>query len=447
MRRSWPVLLLGFGTLLLLIAASGWGTLQRARGIYREVSDLNLRYRKTVRILHEVGAEVLIGSLLVRDYLYDPSRPAPPEYRTRLDALGNGLEAKLAQLSEITGGSDSTRVERLRREVDLYWNALEPAMDRPASATREDNWQFLREQVVPRREAALAIAAEMRDLARTDLLRQQQEIDRKEAGIPAFMIRMFTATMLLGIFTAGMSIYRIAALETKSQQARSRAESAEQELRSLSNKLVNAQEDERRSISRELHDEVGQMLTALRMELRSLQELRTSSEAEFNEHLEDSKQLAEKSLRAVRDIAMGLRPSMLDDLGLGSAVQWQARQFSRLTGVPVNIEINGALTHLSDRQRTCVYRLVQEALTNCARHAQAKTIRIAIQGHPDRISILVHDDGVGFDANTSRGRGVGLLGIEERVKELGGKMTLTSRPRKGTELSAVIPTAERTVKV
>lgn len=250
---------------------------------------------------------------------------------------------------------------------------------------------------------------------------------------------MLGATVLLGVGIAGVTVLRMARLEKRSEEHRLRTEAAEQELRRLSRQLVQAQEEERKSISRELHDEVGQMLTALRMELRSLQELRSSPEPEFNEHLEDAKRLAEQSLRALRDLAMGLRPSMLDDLGLGSAVQWQARQFSKHTGIPVNVQLDGLPGSLPEQHRTCVYRLVQEALTNCARHARAKSIDVSVVDHDGELAVSVKDDGVGFDPSAMRGRGLGLIGIQERVMELGGELRLISNQQHGTSLSATIP--------
>ena len=190
---------------------------------------------------------------------------------------------------------------------------------------------------------------------------------------------------------------------------------------------MQAQEAERKLISRELHDEVGQMLTALRMELRSLQDLRTSPGDQFSAHLEGAKRLTEQSLRALRDMAMGLRPSMLDDLGLGSAVQWQARQFSKAAGIPVNVQIDGRVSGLPEPHRTCIYRVIQEALTNCARHANAKQIDIAIAVDAAGISASIRDDGIGFDRASVRGRGLGLVGMQERVMELGGELTISSQ--------------------
>jgi signal transduction histidine kinase len=234
-------------------------------------------------------------------------------------------------------------------------------------------------------------------------------------------------------------------LENRSQQERQRAEAAEKELRRLSRQLVQAQEEERKTISRELHDEVGQMLTALRIELKSLQELRAGPQAEFEEHVNGAKQLTEQSLRALKDMAMGLRPSMLDDLGLGSAVQWQARQFSKHTGIPVNVQVDDIPADLPERHRTCVYRLVQEALTNTARHARAKTIHVGVAAHDGQLSVAVKDDGVGFDAAAASARGLGLIGMQERVMELGGELTLASQAGKGTAVSATIPLQQEAV--
>ena len=136
---------------------------------------------------------------------------------------------------------------------------------------------------------------------------------------------------------------------------------------------------------------------------------------------------------------------MLDDLGLGSAVQWQARQFSKLTGIPVNVQIEGLPALLPDRHRTCIYRLVQEALTNCARHAKAKTIDVAVVKQNGLLSVSVKDDGVGFDTAMVKGRGLGLMGIQERVRELNGELVITSVLRNGTALSAKIPFVEEVV--
>jgi signal transduction histidine kinase len=233
-------------------------------------------------------------------------------------------------------------------------------------------------------------------------------------------------------------------LERRAEQQRLRTVLAEKELRLLSQKLVHAQEDESRRLSRELHDEVGQMLTALRVELGNLDKLRSGPDEEFSSHLEDAKSLTVRTLNSVRNLASGLRPSILDDFGLGPALQWQAREFSRRTGVPVEVVLGGLPVELPDLHRTCVYRVVQEALTNCARHAQARQIRVALHTELDQLSLTIQDDGQGLPENFSAhdrpfASGTGLVGMEERVRELGGLLEIQSQAGRGTLIKVSIP--------
>ncbi len=137
---------------------------------------------------------------------------------------------------------------------------------------------------------------------------------------------------------------------------------------------------------------------------------------------------------------------MLDDLGLGPALEWQAREFSQRYSVPVTVEAEGSsLEKLPESHRTAIYRVVQEALTNCARHAAARNIRIVVHAKPDLVVLAVQDDGIGFNPQERRGRGLGLIGIEERVHKLGGSVTIFSQPQKGTAIVAEIPFAMEAV--
>jgi signal transduction histidine kinase len=244
--------------------------------------------------------------------------------------------------------------------------------------------------------------------------------------------------LLTGIVVSAAGILRMRSLERRARDEQRRAARTTDEMRNLSVRLRHVQEDERRTISRELHDEVGQTLTAMRMELGTLERLRRS-EREFDASLTDVKGMAEQSLRLIRDIAAGLRPSVLDDLGLGAAVQNQAREFSKRVGVPVSASVEGALDGLDDRRRTYIYRIVQEALTNCAKYASAGHIGIELRRQGDEIRLTISDDGVGFVPTRVAHAGLGLIGIEERVRELGGSVTVQSSPGQGTTIRVTIP--------
>ena len=139
----------------------------------------------------------------------------------------------------------------------------------------------------------------------------------------------------------------------------------------------------------------------------------------------------------VRNITLLLRPSMLDDLGLVPALQWQAREVSKRTGMQVNVAVEGVSDELPEQYKTSVYRVVQEALNNCARHAQAKAVRITVRQRNDRLMLSIQDDGRGFRPDVERG--LGLLGMQERVTHLGGTFDIESEPGRGTLLAITFP--------
>jgi signal transduction histidine kinase len=129
----------------------------------------------------------------------------------------------------------------------------------------------------------------------------------------------------------------------------------------------------------------------------------------------------------------------LDDLGLEAALEWQGREFSRHTGVPASVEMNGTPDHLTDAQQTCIYRVVQEALTNCARHAKAKSVLVSVRTQDNNVVVVIKDDGIGFNSVSSGRGGLGLLGIRERVEALDGTVRISSQPSKGTMIQVRIP--------
>ncbi|HSC27356.1 MAG TPA: sensor histidine kinase, partial [Vicinamibacterales bacterium] len=246
----------------------------------------------------------------------------------------------------------------------------------------------------------------------------------------------------LGVVVAATAVVRLRVLERRSEEQRAVAEEAKEQMRQLSQQLVATQEEERKKLSRELHDHVGQMLTALRMELGRIERLRASTDTRLAEAVVESRNLVDNMVRVVRDLAAGLRPSMLDDLGLQPALEWQIRDFTRRYGLHVEFAVRGDIGRLPDPHRTCVYRAVQEALTNCARHSGAGRIDVTVVGHPDGLDVSITDDGIGLDPERRRG-GLGLRGLEERVKELGGSTEITvGRAGRGTTLRVHLPVPE-----
>ncbi len=433
------VILIGFGTLLILIGALSLNAFRRAERIYTDVSTIHDNYRNGVAIMDGIQSDLYVAGLLIRDFLMDTQDAAAEHYPRDLLDLRASMETHLSELLPFLGTDESDTYIRLRRAVASYWSTIDPVFEWAPEQRSQRGYRFLQRQVIPLREDVIALTQEIASLNAASLQKAKQEITRSQQEFRRYMSILFLVALSLALLIAGGSAYHIARLERRSEGERRRIAKAEQELRLLSQKLVQAQEEERKSISRELHDEIGQMLTGLRLEIRNLEELRMVPGSDFRKHAAETKELAERALRAVRNLAMGLRPSMLDDLGLGPALEWQAREFSRRNGIPATVNIDGNLAGLPDILRTCIYRVVQESLTNCARHAKAKNVRVSVHGGRDSITISVQDDGIGFDSALPSSRGLGLIGMGERVRELGGTMFIMSESGKGSLLDISIP--------
>jgi signal transduction histidine kinase len=433
------ILFLAFGSLLLLVAILGISAYRRSDLIYREVTSIQYAYRQRTNILNEIQSDIYLSAILLRDYLLDPAVPSGIEQRRQLLELHRLLEERLGRLEQLSTAQDRDSLKQLSRELESYWNALDPLFEPSAELRAADRFSFLRQQVLPRRTALLEITRRIKEVDATSLTQEQLRITTSWESYRKHLRWLFAYALALALSTAVISIYRLSRLEKRAYEHRMRLVEAERRLRWLSQKLIRAQEEERKSLSRELHDEIGQMLTGIRMVFGNLEETRSIPRGDFGDHLAEGKELAEQTLQMVRNLALGLRPSMLDDLGLEPALRWQAREFSRRSGIPVEFETDGFLENIPEEMRTCIYRVVQESLTNCARHSRAKNVRIDLHGGLTELSLTVRDDGIGFDPSRTSVRGLGLIGIQERIHELGGLVTVESQPGKGAVLRAVIP--------
>jgi signal transduction histidine kinase len=272
---------------------------------------------------------------------------------------------------------------------------------------------------------------------REKLQQADQAMAAKFAGVQSSLLRVLEIGFGSGLLLVLGSMVYIVQLERQMRNRYVQLARSKDELQRLSSRLVDAQETERRSISRELHDEIGQSLGALLVDISRLSNDLGSDSPEAKNELERMKALAERTLGGVRDMALLLRPSMLDDLGLVAALEWQAREVSRRSQMEVAVESEDVPEDLPDEVRVCIYRLVQEALNNAVRHSGAKKAKVTVSQSAAGIVVEVSDDGRGFDP--ARTRGLGVLGMEERVKRLGGSFRVESKPGQGTTVGAVLP--------
>jgi signal transduction histidine kinase len=438
--RTWPFAAAVLAALLLLVVFSVQTALQRAQEIYTQLDALNTHHQEVETKLGQLRADVHRSGIFVRDYLLDTARERAPEYRDSLTEFRETNRRTLADLRAIAQrrGEDDRYVASLEAKLEEYWAGFDPLFDWTIIEKISRSASFLRLEVLPRRRAVLDIADEIEQLNNANLAAQRLEVTRQTTAFRSELYLLLWRTVFLGLLLAIPAVIRLRVLEKRSEDQKAVAREAEQQMRQLSQQLVATQEEERRKLSRELHDHVGQMLTALRMELGRIDRLRSAADLRLGAAVAESRQLVDNMVHTVRDLALGLRPSMLDDFGLQPALEWQARDFTRRSNVPVTLDVSGNLNALSDQHRTSIYRIVQEALTNCVRHANATHIRVDVHARHDVLDVSISDDGVGLDP-TRRATGFGLRGIEERVRELGGTVLIQSATGQGATLAIRLP--------
>lgn len=443
--RTWPVAAAALGGLLLLVVISVLTASQKAQDIYSQLEELNQEYHRVETRLNQLRSDVHLSGIYVRDYLLDTARERAPEYRQRLAVFREENLRTFVDLRELTRdrGENEARLASLEAKLEEYWQTLDPLFDWTMAEKLNFSAGFLRREVLPRREAVLAIAQEIEELNNATLAGQRGEVTGRQEAFRSDLFKLLWRSLLLGTVVALTAVIRLRILERRSDEQRFIAEEAEGQMRQLSHQIVAMQEEERKKLSRELHDHVGQVLTALRMELGRIDRLRPPDDA-LARAVAECRQLVDNMVRTVRDLALGLRPSMLDDFGLQPALEWHVRDFTRRYGVPVELEMSGDLASLPDQYRTCVYRVIQEALTNCVRHASASHIGVRVRGMGQTLEVAVIDDGVGLEPARRRS-GLGLRGIEERVRDLRGTMLIQTGEGTGTAVTIRLPLPEAEV--
>ncbi len=427
-------LLVGFGGLLLIMALAGIDALGVFQQFRHNDEQIRGRYLSQNHVLNDIRSDVYLSGTYVRDYLLEPDPVRAEVYRTSLEDVRKHMESALEFYGRQTSPTESQHYSALRAELLDYWGILAPIFHWSPAEMRRSGYAFLRDEVFPRRQNMLALADRIAAI-------NEQQLTLGNNQVVSLLLRFQTRELVtlvvalaLGFAMASFSTRRILKLENQARLRYEEVADARSQLKDLSARLVQAQESERRALSRELHDEVGQSLSAVLVELRNLSAgLGVRSADQSRSHVETVKSLVESAVRVVRNMALLLRPSMLDDLGLIPALKWQARECAKRTGMSVSVATELESDDLPDEYKTCIYRVVQEALHNCERHSRATTIHIRVEKTPDRLRLIIQDDGQGFDVRHTKG--VGLVGIQERVARLGGKASIHSKTGAGTVLS------------
>jgi signal transduction histidine kinase len=440
-RQTRILLFAGFGGLLLLMSVLGISAISFLYQLEVRETAIRQDYVSRDRALETLRANIYASGTYVRDFLLDTSDSLASAHRMQFLDTRRQIERGIADYRRLLRTEERTPFQQLTDELTAYFNALTPVLRWTARERHDQAYGFMQDELLPRRIIALDLADRIQQVSQKQLEVSSEAVSGMLTSFRAKLLLLLVFTLMIGLAFAGVALWRLLHLEHESQRRFAEAVTAREETKRLSGELVSAQESERRRISRELHDEVGQVLSAIMLGLGNLRSaLHQNNADEAQRQLQLVQDMTERNAIVVRNLSLLLRPTMLDDLGLVPALKWLAREASRTGTMMVDVVADSFVDLLPEEYRTCIFRVVQEAVRNAVRHSGARQTRIYVQVINAGLRVSVQDDGKGFAPEEEKGLGV--LGMDERVARLAGKLRVDSKRGGGTIVSFELPLPE-----
>jgi signal transduction histidine kinase len=441
-------IVLGFAVTLGVWLFAGAYFARRVAEVGKSSDETNARYTRAQELLSMVQTQVLLGSVYLRDALLDPKPDTVETYKQRLLETYDSANRALSEYHPVFNlQAERDQVARLRHEIEDFRATLLQVLQTDTATWREEARDILRLRIVPKRELVIQVSEQVRSLNRTAFVEQQAAIaalyGKTERQVWVVLSLALAASVSIGILA---TLYA-RRLEDRLRQQQERDRQSAADLQRLSGKLVRAQEDERRAIARELHDDVGQVLAAIKVEL-ALAQRKIEASGGSAQSLEPARAIADRALHSVRDLSHLLHPDLLDELGLAAAINSHLRAFGEQFEVHVDLLHDLGDARMTPDTEIAAYRIVQEALTNVAKHAAAKNCHVYLHRLSHTLLVTVDDDGRGFDPDSRDGRrnaGLGLIAIRERVANLNGTLRVESSIGRGTRVTVELPARPRVI--
>lgn len=426
------IVLIGFVGLLAMMSALAVDSARQMRNASETSTALQKGSRDRDALLDRLRTDTYRSATLVRDYVLEHDDVRAARQKAELVAVRSRVEDALNQYAIKAPLEEQYAIQSLKQLAESYWSSLAPALDWSGSARRDQGEGILRAAIVPKRDELVQFVKQVSALDEQTLDAAEERIQVVQARFQRRVITISMLALALGSVLATVVLRYVRRLGTEATTRFNQVREAREDLKRLSDRLVVVQEEERRNLSRELHDDLGQTMSAMLIELGKAESMPPGSSKRRDE-LAAVRRLAEENVAKVRNMALLLRPAMLDELGLVPALRWQIREVGRRTGLQVKLIADELNDDLPESSRTCIYRVIQEALNNCVKHSKASEVRVVMQRDAEGLMISVQDDGVGFDPEHNKG--LGLLGMAERVNALGGRFRIESQPGHGAVLS------------
>lgn len=405
------------------------GASARNAEIYRD-------YVHQDQLVNELRRVIWQTSTCTRDFFINTRPDRAATFRTELDTLRHKSDGVLTQLA---ADGSSPASDELKRRLDDFLSTVYPIAESRMIVDPDEVYNFVQAEIAPRRNATGLALSDLAEARQQAFHAAQVAFDTSRRSTANRLALILLTCVALGVAVSVVALRHSARLEKENARRFAEISEAHRKLAELSGRLIEVQEEERKHLARELHDEVGQTLTALRIEISSA--LEHADVSHVRDDMRRARDLANRAVSTTRDLSALLRPSILDDLGLKAALQWQVETVSQRSGIKARLTTDGLEDNLPEALKTSAYRIIQEALQNCEKHSGASVIKVDVTQDLDSLSLCVCDDGIGFDPAVVKA-GYGLLGISERTSRLGGSFKVESAPGCGVSIEVSIPTTE-----
>ncbi len=420
-------------------------TIHEIRGLESFQANVVQRNRKASLQLLRLHNDAYLLAISLRDMALAKTSYPIPEWRAGFDRLREDMNDALTlegRFGLSTPGADAKRAQ-LRAALDDFWHSADQVFD----LARRGEGTAARRQIESKLGSKRAVISEI--VARLLVLNDQAQSEAAERinsvygdvrrNILLLIAVLFLLALATGLYTFQANRKTFERLHHLAERLQTQSD----ELRRLSWKLIDVQEETLRQVARDMHDEFGQILTALGLMLNRMRQKTLDRDSAFVQDIEAVKKTVEEALEAVRDKSQIFRPAILDDFGLGQALEWFVGQFSRQTGISVHFGGKIADGFFRADEAIHLYRIVQEALNNVARHARAREAWVTLNERDGELLLEIRDNGVGFATGRGENRqihaGFGLMGMRERAEHLNGTFTLRTAPDQGTAVIVRIP--------
>jgi signal transduction histidine kinase len=434
----------GFVLTIAIWSFTGYRFAQHVTDVRREAAGLDERYVRAQELLSGVRTQVLLGSVYVRDALIDPEPTPDDDYRHRIEATFRAVDSALQEYEPILDSpAELQRIERLRREIGSFRDAMLDIVATEKSARPSNPLPLLQGRVVPGRDVVLDVSDQVQRLNRSAYVRQQATVADVFATADRQMWRQLGIALAINVAIGLLAFSQVGRLERRLQRQHVRDVEQARALHLLSARLIHAQEEQRRNVARELHDQLGQELTALRLNLNALK-ARSAENQCVQEQIEKLETIAQRLDQDLDFLVWELRPTVLDDFGLRAALARHTEDWSKMNGVRAELHSTGLNgDRLPPEVETTLFRAAQEALNNVAKHARASRVDVILERRLNQVALIVEDDGIGFDPSDESAveQRVGLAGMRERAALVGGTVHVESAPGKGTTVFVRAPIA------